>query len=174
MESTGIVRRMDELGRVVIPKELRRTMRIREGEEVEVFAAEDSLVIKKFSAVDKMAEFRLGYAMSIYKTVGFSVIISDNDRVLAAVGDIKVAKEGCSLTDYAEKLRGVRKTRAFAKGELPDLFGSDVSGVGGMVICPIIPAGDVMGYVVLASKSTPSELMIKTAEIAADFFSSQL
>lgn len=174
MESTGIVRRMDELGRVVIPKELRRTMRIREGEEVEVFATEDALVLKKFSAIDKMASFRADYVSSVYRTTGFTAIITDNDRVLAVSGDIRVARVNLPLTEYAEVLRSERRTMIYAKGEIPDLFGAGVSAIGGMVIAPIAPSGDVMGYVVLLSKSSPSDLMIKTAETASDFFESQV
>lgn len=174
MESTGIVRRMDELGRVVIPKELRRTMRIREGEEVEVFATDDALVLKKFSAIDKMAVFRADYVSSIFRITGFTAIITDNDRVLAVSGDIKIARVNLPLTACAEELREARKTMVYSKGEIPDLFGISPSSVGGAVIAPIVPSGDVMGYVVLLSRNAPSELMIKTAEIATDFFASQV
>ena len=87
MRSTGIVRRMDELGRVVIPKELRRTLRIREGEELEVLTTDDSeLVLRKYSAIDELADFKADYVRSIYTTTGLTALITDNDRVLAAAG----------------------------------------------------------------------------------------
>ncbi len=172
MQSTGIVRRMDELGRVVIPKELRRVMRIREGEEVEVFATADSLVLKKFSAVDKLAEYRAEYASGIYKITGFTAIITDNDRALAVAGDLRIAGVGTALTETAESLREWRKTVMFSSEKIPDLFGSDVGTVGGMAVSPIMRAGDVMGYVILLSKRSADEFMVKTADIAAMFIAS--
>ena len=88
MKTTGIVRRIDELGRVVIPKELRRTMRIKEGEEMEVFVApDDTLVLKKYSPLKAMEDFCKEYAEAVYRVTGHNCLICDNDVFLAAAAD---------------------------------------------------------------------------------------
>lgn len=169
MRQTGIVRRMDELGRVVIPKELRRTMRLREGEEVEVTQKDDMLIIRKFSAVGEMIDFQLEYASSIYRTTGYTAIITDYDKIIAHSGDLLKVTYG---TLISEKLRDVidgRKTETYLKGEiLPCFEGADVSQKG-QVIAPIISAGDVKGAVIILTRGKLDETAIKTAETASCF-----
>ena len=87
MKATGIVRRIDDLGRVVIPKEIRRTMRIREGDPLEIYTAVDGEVIfKKYSPMGEMSEFAADYADVLYRAIGEPVLISDRDRIVAAAG----------------------------------------------------------------------------------------
>ena len=153
MRATGIVRRMDELGRVVIPKELRRTMRIREGEELEVFTTDDNaLVLKKFSAMEELADFRHDYASSVYGATGYTAIITDNDKVVAVSGDIKGVRIGDVVSDKLTAIYDGRRA----------------------VVAPIISGGDVMGGVILLSRKPSSELALKTADTAAAFFASRV
>ena len=172
MRATGIVRRMDELGRVVIPKELRRTMRIREGEELEVFTTDDNaLVLKKFSAMEELADFRHDYASSVYGATGYTVIITDNDKVVAASGDIKGVRIGDAV---GEKLAQIYDGRR--RVELPaeeDIF-SGKAEYRSAVVAPIISGGDVMGGVILLSRKPSGELAAKTADTAAAFFASRV
>ena len=87
MKATGIVRRIDDLGRVVIPKEIRRTMRIREGDPLEIFTDRDGEVIfKKYSPIGELGEFAAQYAETLYKTSGFPVCITDKDSIIAIAG----------------------------------------------------------------------------------------
>ena len=79
MLTTGITRRIDELGRVVIPKEIRRTMRLREGEEMEIFVEDNSLVLKKYSSLATLARFADEVAESLAVAAGGTVVITDND-----------------------------------------------------------------------------------------------
>ena len=172
MRATGIVRRMDELGRVVIPKELRRTMRIREGEELEVFTTDDnSLVLKKYSAMEELADFRHDYASSVYGATGYTAIITDNDKVVAVSGDIKGVRIGDVVSD---KLTAIYDGRR--RVELPaeeDIF-SGKAEYRSAVVAPIISGGDVMGGVILRARKPASELALKTADTAAAFFASRV
>ena len=90
MKATGIVRRIDDLGRVVIPKEIRRTMRIREGDPLEIFTDRDGEVIfKKYSPIGELGEFAVQYAETLSKTSGHSVCITDKESVIAVSGASK-------------------------------------------------------------------------------------
>lgn len=174
MRSTGIVRRIDELGRVVIPKEIRRTMRLKEGEELEVFTTEDALVLKKFSAVKEMVDFNSDYVKSIYLSTGLTALITDKEKILAVSGDIKQYKVGLCYSAKGERLLEERRTKTLNGIEVKSLFGEDIDGVNGMVISPIISNGDVMGAVIVVSKRMLNELSIKTAETAACFLAKRL
>ena len=91
MKATGIVRRIDDLGRVVIPKEIRRTMRIREGDPLEIFTdREGEVIFKKYSPIGELADFASQYAETLHKTCGMSVVICDRDTVIAGSGIPKI------------------------------------------------------------------------------------
>ena len=93
MKATGIVRRIDDLGRVVIPKEIRRTMRIREGDPLEIYTDNDGEVIfKKYSPIGELGMFASQYAEVLYKTGGHPVVVCDRDHVIAVAG---VPKKSC-------------------------------------------------------------------------------
>ena len=87
MKATGIVRRIDDLGRVVIPKEIRRTMRIREGDPLEIYTdREGEVIFKKYSPIGELASFAAQYAETLHKSCNMSVIITDRDAVIACAG----------------------------------------------------------------------------------------
>ena len=90
MKATGIVRRIDDLGRVVIPKEIRRTLHIREGDPLEIFTMEDgSIILKKYSALGELTDFASGYAESLAKASGHPTFITDRDAIVAVSGASK-------------------------------------------------------------------------------------
>ncbi len=175
MQQTGIVRRMDELGRVVIPKELRRTMRIREGEEVEVYQKDDALILRKFSAVGEMIDFQLEYAQSIYRTTGFTTIITDTDKVVAVSGDLEKCGVGATVSERLVEIMERRKLEILKHKDKRSFFSNELNkNVNAEVVAPIVANGDVMGSVVLYVKGEPNELAVKTAETAAHFLSQRL
>ena len=96
MKATGIVRRIDDLGRVVIPKEIRRTLRIREGDPLEIFTEKDgSVIFKKYSMMDDQGEFAQQMCDAIFRTLGCSAAVTDRDSVVAAAGPCrKEVQEG--------------------------------------------------------------------------------
>ena len=110
MKATGIVRRIDDLGRVVIPKEIRRTLRIREGDPLEIFTdREGGVILKKYSPIGELSEFATGYAETLAKTTGHIACITDKDTVIAVSGTSKKGKgnktSGSSVRSSAEKWR---------------------------------------------------------------------
>ena len=110
MKATGIVRRIDDLGRVVIPKEIRRTMRIREGDPLEIFTDRDGEVIfKKYSPIGELTGFAAQYAETLYKTCNLSVVVCDRDSVVACAG---VSKKEYSDKSLSEELEGVMNGRS--------------------------------------------------------------
>ena len=113
MKATGIVRRIDDLGRVVIPKEIRRTMRIREGDPLEIFTERDGEVIfKKYSPIGELGEFAAGYAETLAKTSGIAVVITDKDSVIAVSGAPKKELVEKRISEDVEKM--LEKKMVFA------------------------------------------------------------
>ena len=105
MKATGIVRRIDDLGRVVIPKEIRRTMRIREGDPLEIFTDRDGEVIfKKYSPIGELLGFASQYAETLYKTCSSAIIICDRDMVVAFAG---VSKKDCADKKIASDIENI-------------------------------------------------------------------
>lgn len=105
MKATGIVRRIDDLGRVVIPKEIRRTLRIKEGDPLEIFTdKEGEIILKKYSPIGELSEFATGYAETLSKTTGHIACITDKDSVIAVSGGSKKDFLDRSLSPELEKV----------------------------------------------------------------------
>ena len=103
MKATGIVRRIDDLGRVVIPKEIRRTLRIREGDPLEIFTdREGEIILKKYSPIGELGLFAKQYAESLAQTTGLMVCIADRDAVIAAAGGAKKDYMGKAISHQLE------------------------------------------------------------------------
>ena len=129
MKATGIVRRIDDLGRVVIPKEIRRTMRIREGDPLEIFTDSDGeVVFKKYSPVGELAPFAVQYADVMARACGLPVLICDRDHVIAAAGVSKRDYQDQRISAQMEELMEARQThtaRAGERGRLRPVEGLD-------------------------------------------------
>ena len=148
MKATGIVRRIDDLGRVVIPKEIRRTMRIREGDPLEIYTdREGEVIFKKYSPIGELASFASQYAETLHKTCNMSVIITDRDAVIACSGVSKKEYSDKRLSDAMENIIESRNIYVWRDGteRLPAL--SDSSSHFISCAMPIISEGDVIGCV---------------------------
>jgi AbrB family transcriptional regulator (stage V sporulation protein T) len=118
MKSTGIIRRIDELGRVSIPKEIRRTARVRDGDPLEIFLDDSgNITLKKYSAIGSLEEFAPTYAESIRKTIGHNVIITDRDNVITYNGYSQRDLKGNRLSQEVEKVIEERQYRMFHMNE---------------------------------------------------------
>ncbi len=177
MKATGIVRRIDDLGRVVIPKEIRRTMRIREGDPLEIFTDRDGEVIfKKYSPIGELGAFASQYAETLYKTCELSVVICDRDAVIASAG---VPKREFADKRLSHALESVMQGRNFFRPEGECDVSADYSGKY-TVSCamPIVSDGDVVGCVVSLTlkgeKADNSDTEQKLIESAASFLGKQL
>ena len=177
MKATGIVRRIDDLGRVVIPKEIRRTMRIREGDPLEILTAPDGEVIfKKYSPVGELSTLATQYAEVLYRGANSPVLICDRDRVIACAGISKKEVIDRQLSDELEDYMERREsfiTQREGEGMTPAI-GVDRKAC---VASPIIAAGDVSGAVVMLGDeklSVPAPADIKLVQVAANFLGRQM
>ena len=177
MKATGIVRRIDELGRVVIPKEIRRTMRIREGDPLEIYTdREGEVIFKKYSPIGELAEFASQYAETLYKTCGLAVAICDRDAVIACAGIPKKDFLDKKLSAEAEGIIEERSTFVGASAEEVILTDSGAGSISCLV--PIFTEGDITGAVVSVKRAdgeTPSgDVEVKLIQTAAGFLGRQL
>ena len=118
MKATGIVRRIDDLGRVVVPKEIRRTMRIREGQAMEIYTGrEGEIILKKYSPIEELAECAAGFTKSISTVTGCLVCVSDQEQIVAANGPEQKNYLGKSISSRLEEAILNRKTVLARPGE---------------------------------------------------------
>ena len=178
MKATGIVRRIDDLGRVVIPKEIRRTMRIREGDPLEIFTDNDGeVVFKKYSPVGEMSPFANQYADVMSRACGLPVVISDRDHVVAVAGLPKKDYYERRVSAQLEELMEQRQTHIAKAGDQKRLQPVESMERYASVAVPIIAAGDVTGSVCLIlpeSGAVPSEGDVKLTQVAAAFLGRQM
>lgn len=179
MKATGIVRRIDDLGRVVIPKEIRRTLRIREGDPLEIFVDRDGeIILKKYSPIGELGEFAKEYAESLAETLGHTVCITDRDSVIAVSGGSKKDFLGQEINGSAEKVMESRRSVIVNKDEIHgfSLFRNMETNLESLVVAPIISSGDPIGTVLILSKEESEMGVIeqKMAESAAGFLGKQM
>ena len=183
MKATGIVRRIDDLGRVVIPKEIRRTMRIREGDPLEIYTdREGEVIFKKYSPIGELAAFAAQYAETLYKTCNMSVVITDRDAVIACAGVAKKEYNDKQLSDELENIIEGRSMYIWREGTTKFSALSDSASHFVSCAMPIISEGDVVGCVASLTDSDSDkirenisgELESKLILTAAGFLGKQL
>ena len=154
MKATGIVRRIDDLGRVVIPKEIRRTLRIREGDPLEIYTDKDGEVIfKKYSLLGDLQEVAGQICETANKTTGFPVLVTDRDTVIAACGAPKRDLLERRVSDGLENIMTSRRFYQFRQGDRSVTITEDgLCNLNVALAAPILTEGDVMGCVVLCGK----------------------
>ncbi len=179
MKATGIVRRIDDLGRVVIPKEIRRTMRIREGDPLEIYTdREGEVIFKKYSPIGELASFAAQYAETLYKTCSMAVIICDRDAVIASAGVPRKSYADRPCSAALEKIIESRGLYTWREGE-EKLAPVDDAGEQ-YISCamPIMAEGDLVGCVAslapVAGSPLDGELESKLIITAAGFLGRQL
>lgn len=183
MKATGIVRRIDDLGRVVVPKEIRRTLRIHEGEPLEIYVdKEGEIILKKYSPIADLGHFATEYAASLNEATGHITCIADNDVIIAIAGAAKKdfinrkigpAVEKAMKTQQAVLINdpGSVDNSAVLEGD------EDRSAYSAEVITPIVIEGDSIGTVILLSKKEGIQmgaLEMKLSQTAAGFLAKQM
>ena len=182
MKATGVVRRIDDLGRIVIPKEIRKTLRIKEGDPLEIFTdREGGIILKKYSPIGELSEFATEYAETLAKTTGHIACITDKDTVIAISGGSK--------KEYLEK--GVSKQLEQIMDDKENYTSKDNNNTAipitnnenndktknAQVVYPIIVDGESIGSVILLSKepnSQMTEVEQKVVQSAVSFLSTQM
>ena len=182
MKATGVVRRIDDLGRVVIPKEIRKTLRIKEGDPLEIFTdREGQVILKKYSPIGELSEFASGYAETLSKTTGHIACITDKDTVIAVSGGSKKEFLEQSISEELEQL--MEDKEIYTSKENSDISMPIIKNdnrerkYNSQVVYPIISNGDTIGTVILMSKDPNkkmTEVEQKVAQSAATFLGSQM
>ena len=182
MKATGVVRRIDDLGRVVIPKEIRKVHRIKEGDPLEIFTdKEGEIILKKYSPIGALTEFASTYADTISKTTGHIACITDKDTVIAVAGG---SKKDFLEKNLSKELEEVMENKEVFKSKENNEISIPITQNEGreriynsQVIYPIITDGDVVGSVILLSKEPNKkmgEVEDKVAQSAAGFLGNHL
>ena len=182
MKATGIVRRIDDLGRVVIPKEIRRTLRIREGDPLEIFTdREGEVILKKYSPIGELSDFAKEYADSLHSSLNHIACIADRDTIVAVSGVSKKELMDKKVSPAVDKIIDEKMTVVFdgSNGKKVNITADEegppkyTSGV----LAPIVSEGDPIGAVIILSKETNAsmgDLEMKIAETAASFLGKQM
>ena len=182
MKATGVVRRIDDLGRVVIPKEIRKTLRIKEGDPLEIFTdREGQVILKKYSPIGELSEFATGYAETLSKTTGHIACITDKDTIIAVSGGSKKEFLEQDVSKELEKLmedKEIYTSKDNSNRAMP-ITRNDKNDKknNAQIVYPIISNGDTIGTVILISKDANTkmnEVEKKVAQSAATFLASQM
>jgi AbrB family transcriptional regulator (stage V sporulation protein T) len=170
--NTNNVRRLDDLGRVVIPKEIRRQLRLKEGDPLEIYVNEErQLILKKYSPIGELGDFAKEYANSLYESTGHIVIITDTDKIISVNGisEDEFLNQPIEIVCQGSEIIKVIENNLYHTHRSKELFD--------MVISPIRSGGDLIGTVVLTAKNrmvVMGDMEIKIAEVAAGFLAKQL
>lgn len=180
MKATGIVRRIDDLGRVVIPKEIRRTMRIREGDPLEIYTSSDGEVIfKKYSAINEMSQSASQVAEVMTRLANCPTVVFDRDHVVAVAGVGKKEFSERRVSQGLEEFLEHRRNYIYSSNEDAKVF--PVEGIDRPAIActPILSSGDVTGAVAFLAPSadedaTATEVQKNLIQAAAQFLGKQI
>lgn len=174
MKATGVVRRIDDLGRIVLPKELRRTMRIKEGESLEIYTDGDNkIILKKYSPVNQMTDFVKDFTESMYSTNKRNIIITDNEKVVSASGNFQSPLTDKPISKALEEKLKERRTQIIDKSSplnITENYQSEES----IIIKPINVFGDIMGCVIVEGSPHITEAERSLAEFGGLFMSRYL
>jgi AbrB family transcriptional regulator (stage V sporulation protein T) len=183
LKATGIVRRIDDLGRVVIPKEIRRTLRIREGDPLEIFTdREGEVILKKYSPIGELSDLSKEYEESLHSSLEHITCIADRDTIIAVAGAPKKELMDKRVSPSLEKIMEDKTTVVLSlTGENKIInISADEEGAPkytAEVVAPIVTQGDSIGAVLLLSKDPNvqmGELEVKLSETAASFLGKQM
>ncbi|XMB86440.1 stage V sporulation T C-terminal domain-containing protein [Mycoplasmatota bacterium WC44] len=174
MKATGVVRRIDDLGRIVIPKEIRRTLRIREGDSLEIFVDQQGdVVFKKYSPVEDISTFAQQYVDAIYTTNKREVVVVDRESIVAASGSIKKDVLGKKISQKIDELL-IKRNSVTTKDNEEFEICSDVFVKQPISLRPINAHGDIIGAVIVLGKKDISDIDVSIIETASAFIGKYL
>ena len=178
MKATGIVRRIDDLGRVVIPKEIRRTQRIREGDPLEIFTTgAGEVIFKKYSPMGELAGFAAQYAEVLNKALNLTALVCDRDSIIAAAGGSRRDYQERGVSIPLERIMDRRKPFWHSGKAEECVFPCEGSDKHILGACPLLAGGDVAGAVLMLSadkSARPGEPEQAALQIAAAFLAKQV
>lgn len=155
MKTTGVIRRIDELGRIVIPKEIRKNLRIKNGESLEFFLDGDYIMLKKFSQIESLENVSVDYVEAFNQVIKHNIIVTDRDKVIAVAGPLKKKYLGKEINEFTE--RSIERRDSFSEKQKKNfrIINSDEDEIGYYSFSSIVNNGDAIGSVILISTDTP-------------------
>ena len=175
MKATGMIRRIDELGRIVIPKEIRKSYSIRVGDEIEIYAEDGGLlVMRKHSRIDDRLVSFGGVAEAIYRSLGGSVILADTDKILAVSGAYKARYEGNVLTEDIVSIVSRRRGSVLKGDNIVDIIDDDPREYTCCYVSPIVASGDLYGSLIMLADDIDITLVSAVLDSAARFLALSL
>lgn len=182
MKATGVVRRIDDLGRIVIPKEIRRVLHIKEGDPLEIYTdREGGVILRKYSPIGELSEFAEGYTETLSKTTGHIACITDKDTIIAVSGGAKKEFLEQDISQELEQLmedKEVYTSKDNSDVAMPITKNDNKERkYNAQIVYPIISNGDTIGTVILMSKEQNgkmNDVEKKVAQSAATFLGSQM
>ena len=174
MISSGIIRRIDELGRIVIPKEIRKKLHIRTGDNLEILVENDDILLKKYSFIENISNVIDSYASAFNNVLKYNIIITDTDKIIAVSGNLKKKYENLEISSFIEKVIDRREYSFVNKISTIELSPGLIED-GYYVTAPIICNGDGFGAVIILSLNTPmlpgeDKLALILADLLCNYF----
>lgn len=168
MKSTGIVRRIDELGRVVIPKEIRKTLKIREGDNLEIYVEKGSVILRKFSHLNNLTSLANKIVSTVFSMIHKNILIVDLDHVIACSKNIESEYLNQSISSQLLKL--IMNRKSYSQYSLEKIsFIPLVSTESSYVVCPILVDSDILGAVILFDSTPLNETDSLVGKILSSF-----
>lgn len=154
MKTTGVIRKIDELGRIVIPKEIRKTMRLNNGESIEIFTEEDSIILKKYSPIESLNEIVSKYVDIFQQVLRHNVIVTDQDRIIAVSGNLKKKYLDKEISNFV--IHGIERRDSFVERQKKGVeISPGMEEVGYYSFASIVNNGDAIGSVIILSTESP-------------------
>ena len=168
METTGVVRRIDELGRIVIPKEIRRNLGIKDGASLEIYVEKDMVALKKYSTMNNLIELSNIYSETVYTSMNLEMFITDRDNIISCPNPRKKQYLNKQISKYLEDC--IKKRVKVKSEELKKINIIEEDSIEGKyIISPIVANGDVIGLVILITMDNMTDIIENTIDIASQF-----
>ncbi len=169
MKSTGVVRRIDELGRIVIPKEIRRNLGIRDGENIEIFTEDDSIILKKYYRMSTSSDLASNLCELVYNSFNYNIMISDREKIIAHAGLSSDLKGHLLNPEFLQ----IIEDREIKTKENTSLTIGEYTLNGNFVFIPIISLNDSIGLVIMYSES-PLKDEVVIGKFVSNIFAQKL
>ena len=152
--STGIVRRIDELGRIVVPKEIRKNLRIKNGDNLEIVVDGENIILKKYSQIENVMDMAQVYADSFYQVLKYNVIVTDTDKIVAIAGGLAKKYINMGVSETVERM--IERRDSFVERKKKEIeISPGLKEFGYYTMSTIINNGDSIGAVIILSLDTP-------------------
>ena len=174
MKSTGVVRRIDELGRIVIPKEIRKNLRIKNGDSLEIFLDDEAIILKKYSQIESLEMIAENYVETFNQVMKHNIIVTDRDKVIAIAGNLKKKFLGKPISEFTD--RSIERRDSFVERQKKEVeIIENVKEYGYYSFSSIVLNGDILGSVIILSTETPLiQVEEKMAEILSKLISGSI